>query len=215
MPSTPPPSPLQNPAKRASCTCSSITYLASTKFTTMTLPKINIFYHFWFQWLDPFVLVTTVYALIFTPQVMLDAFIPPPLSAYDPNQGFLVHQLAALFAFVALILGGVLRISNDIKVWRFIIASILVVDVAMLASLYASLKQQDRLSLGAMRSADWSNVIFTGFVTAVRTLSCSWPGLVCRTVPSRSSCELGSETHDLYCTVLTVDLQAPSHLSDT
>lgn len=134
----------------------------------MAPPKIHTFYRFWFLWLDPIILVATVYALVFTPQVMLDALAPPPLSAYNPDQGFLLHQLAALYAFVAIILGGVLRISKDIQLWRVVILAVLVVDVAMLASNYASLKQQDRLSLGALRSADWSNILFTGLVTAIR-----------------------------------------------
>lgn len=134
----------------------------------MAPPKIHKFYRFWFLWLDPIILVATVYALVFTSQVMLDALAPPSLSAYNPDQGFLLHQLAALYAFVAIILGGVLRISKDIQVWRIIILAVLVVDVAMLASNYASLKQQDRLSLGGMRLADWSNIVFTGLVTAIR-----------------------------------------------
>lgn len=134
----------------------------------MTLRNVHVFYRFWFLWLDPVVLIGSVYALLFTPQVMLDAFIPPPQSAYNPSQGFLLHQLAALFAFVAIILGGVLRVSKDIRVWRVVILAVLVVDVAMLTSNYASLKQQGRLSLGAMRSADWSNILFTGLVTPIR-----------------------------------------------
>lgn len=141
----------------------------SNTSVTMALPKIHVFYHFWFKWLDPLVLVPTVYALVFTPQVMLEAFVPPPLSAYNPDQGFLLHQLAAMFAFVAVTLGGILRISNEIKVWRIIIAGVLLVDVAMLASLYTSLKQQDRLGLGAMRAADWGNILFTLLVTVIRT----------------------------------------------
>jgi hypothetical protein len=136
----------------------------------MALPNIHVFYHFWFKWLDPLVLVLTVYALIFTPQVMLDAFVPPPLSAHNPNQGFLLHQLAAIFAFVAITLGGALRVSREIIVWRVIIAGVLLIDIAMLVSIYVNLQQQDRLSLEAMRSADWGNVLFIGLVTAIRIL---------------------------------------------
>lgn len=95
-----------------------------------------------------------MYTLVLTPQVMLNAFVPLPRSAYNPSQGFLLHKLAALFAFVGMILGGVLRVSKDIRDWRVVILPVLIVDVAMLASNYASLRQQGRLSLGAMRSAD-------------------------------------------------------------
>ncbi|XXH01608.1 hypothetical protein Hte_007968 [Hypoxylon texense] len=134
----------------------------------MTLPNIHVFYHIWFKWLDPLVLVPTVYALIFTPQVMLDALVPPPLSIYNPDQGFLLHQLAAMYAFIGIMLGGVLRVSSEIKVWKVVTAGVLLIDVAMLASIYASLKQQDRLSVEAMRGADWGNVLFTGLVTVIR-----------------------------------------------
>lgn len=134
----------------------------------MALPHIHVLYRFWFQWLDPLILLPTIYALLFTPQVMLDAFVPPPLSAYNPDQGFLLHQLAAMYAFVAIVLGGGLRVSNDIKVWRVIIGGVLVVDMVILASIYASLKQQGRL--GSLRSADWGNVLFTGLVTVIRIL---------------------------------------------
>lgn len=43
----------------------------------------------------------------------------------------------------------------------------LAVDIAMLASIQASLKQQDRLR--AMPSADRFNIFFTGFVKAEAT----------------------------------------------
>lgn len=132
----------------------------------MALPHIHILYRVWFQWVDPVVLIPTIYALLFTPQVMLDAFIPPPLSAYNPNQGFLLHQLAAMYAFVAIVLGVGLRVTNEIKVWRVIIAGILVIDVAILASVYVSLEQQSRL--GALRSTDWGNIVFTGLVSIIR-----------------------------------------------
>lgn len=152
---------------------------------TMAPPQIRTFFRFWFLWLDPIILVATVYALVFTPQVMLDALAPPSLSAYNPDQGFLLHQLAALYAFVAIILGGVLRISKDIHVWRVVILAVLVVDVAMLASNYASLKQQDRVSLGAMRSADWSSILFTGLVTAIRIVFLAGVGV--RNVKSKKT----------------------------
>ncbi|CAG8958656.1 hypothetical protein HYFRA_00011497 [Hymenoscyphus fraxineus] len=134
----------------------------------MALPVIHVFYHFWFKWLDPIVLAPTIFAIIFTPQAYLDAFIPPPLSAFNPDHGFVLHQLAAMFTFVAIALGGILRVSHEIKVWRVVIAGILLVDIAMLASAYISLQQQGRLSLGAMRLGDWGNILFTGLVTVIR-----------------------------------------------
>lgn len=134
----------------------------------MPQPTVHSFYHFWFKWLDPLVLVPTVLATVFIPEVMLDSFIPASMSAYNPDQGFLFHHLAALFTFVGIVQGGILRVTDDIKVWRVAQAGVLVVDIAMLASLYVSLGQQGRLSLGLMRSGDWGNVAFTSLVSAVR-----------------------------------------------
>lgn len=133
----------------------------------MSLTRVHIFYRIWFQWLDPLVLVPTICALIFTPQVMLDAFVPPPLSAYNPDQGFLFHQLAAMYAFVAIMLAGGLRVSKDINVWRVIVGGVWVVDMAILVSTYASLEQQGRL--GSLRPGDWGNVLFTGLVLIIRS----------------------------------------------
>lgn len=135
----------------------------------MALTKVHPVYRFWFLWLDPMILVITVYALVFRPEAMWDALIPAsPLSTYEPNNALLFHHLAALYAFMAIILGGLLRASKDIQVWRAVVAAVLVVDIAMLAVAYASLKKQYQLRPDAMRSSDWSNVLFTGLVTAIR-----------------------------------------------
>lgn len=134
----------------------------------MTTRRIHPFYHACFKYMDPLVLAPTVYAAIFDPELMLHSFIPASLSTYNPDQGFLFHQLGALFGFVALVQGGVLRVSDDVKVWKAINAAVLVVDFAMLASLYVSLKQQDRLHLGSLRAGDWGNFFFTAWVTLIR-----------------------------------------------
>lgn len=134
----------------------------------MAQPAVHPFYRFWFKWIDPLVLIPTVYANVFMPEVMLDAFVPASISSYNPDQGFLFHHLAALFTFVGIVQGGVLRVTDDFKVWTVINAGILVVDIAMLVSLYASLEQQGRLSLGLMRSGDWGNLAFTALVATIR-----------------------------------------------
>jgi hypothetical protein len=134
----------------------------------MGLPHIHTFYHVWFKWIDPITLVPTVLATAFMPRVMLDSFVPKELSAYNPDQGFLFHQLAGLFTFVAIVQAGVLRASDEITVWRIVNAGVLVVDVIMLLSLFLSLRQQNRLSFTGIRGADWGNLSFTTLVTAIR-----------------------------------------------
>ncbi|KAJ3535530.1 hypothetical protein NM208_g537 [Fusarium decemcellulare] len=136
----------------------------------MAQPNIHSFYRVWFTCVDPLTLVPTVYALIFTPEFMLEGLIPLTMSAYNPDQSFLFHQLAALYAFVAIMFAGVLRVSPDVKVWRIIIGAVLLIDIAILASMCVSLEHQGRLKLSAWRWQDWGNLVFTGGVAIIRTI---------------------------------------------
>ncbi|KAH6894744.1 hypothetical protein B0T10DRAFT_481037 [Thelonectria olida] len=88
----------------------------------MAPKSIHSFYRIWFTWVDPLTLAPTVYALIFTPEFMLESLVPVTILVYNPDQSFLFHQLAALYAFVGTMLAGVLRVSPDSKVWRTIIS---------------------------------------------------------------------------------------------
>ncbi|KAF5022891.1 hypothetical protein F66182_5051 [Fusarium sp. NRRL 66182] len=131
---------------------------------------INNLYRVWFTWVDPLILIPTVYALIFTPEIMLDSLIPLSISPYNADQGFFFHQLAALYAFVGMILAGVLRASSDIKVWRIVIGAVLLVDLSILVSVYVSIEQQGRMDLAKLRWQDWGNLVFTGWVAVLRSL---------------------------------------------
>ncbi|KAG7407012.1 hypothetical protein Forpe1208_v013348 [Fusarium oxysporum f. sp. rapae] len=137
---------------------------------TMSELNVNNFYRIWFTWVDPLTVLPTVYALIFTPEFILDGLIPLSMSAYNPDQAFLFHQLAALFAFVAIMLAVLLRISSDIKVWRVVIGGVLLIDIAILLSVFVSMKQQGRSELSMFRWQDWGNYLFTGWVAVVRAL---------------------------------------------
>ncbi|KAF4449593.1 hypothetical protein F53441_7160 [Fusarium austroafricanum] len=143
----------------------------------MSQQNIHNFYRIWFTWVDPMTLLPTVYALIFTPEFMLDGLIPLSMSSYNPDQAFLFHQLAALYAFVGIMLAFVLRASSDIKVWRIIIAGVLLIDISILLSVYVSMKQQGRSEFAMFRWQDWGNYIFTGFVAAVRALFLAGVGI--------------------------------------
>ncbi|KAI7764638.1 hypothetical protein LZL87_003843 [Fusarium oxysporum] len=153
----------------------SITHIVSRKketaeVATMSELNVNNFYRIWFTWVDPLTVLPTVYALIFTPEFILDGLIPLSMSAYNPDHAFLFHQLAALFAFVAIMLAVLLRISSDIKVWRVVIGGVLLIDIAILLSVFVSMKQQGRSELSMFRWQDWGNYLFTGWVAVVRAL---------------------------------------------
>lgn len=136
----------------------------------MAQQSIHSFYRVWFTCVDPLTLIPTVYALIYTPEFMLEGLIPPSMAVYNPIEGFFYHQLSALYAFVGIMLGGVLRITSDIKVWKIIVAGVLLIDVSILASVYVSLERQGRLEMEKWRWQDWGNVLWTGGVAIIRGL---------------------------------------------
>lgn len=136
----------------------------------MAQQSIHRFYRVWFTCVDPLTLIPTVYALIYAPEFMLEGLIPPSMAVYNPIEGFFYHQLAALYAFVGMILGGVLRVTSDVKVWRIIVAGVLLIDVAILASMYVSLERQGRLEMASWRSQDWGSLLWTGGVAVIRGL---------------------------------------------
>ncbi|KAF4946780.1 hypothetical protein FGADI_10984 [Fusarium gaditjirri] len=142
----------------------------TAEVATMSELNVHNFYRIWFTWVDPLTVLPTVYALIFTPEFILDGLIPLSMSAYNPDQAFLFHQLAALFAFVAIMLAVLLRVSSDIKVWRVVIGGVLLIDIAILVSVFVSMKQQGRSELSMFRWQDWGNYLFTGWVAVVRAL---------------------------------------------
>ncbi|KAH6884421.1 hypothetical protein B0T10DRAFT_493174 [Thelonectria olida] len=136
----------------------------------MTQPKVHPFYRLWFTTVDPLSLAPTVLGLLFKPNFMMEGLIPATMSVPNPDHSFLFHHLAALYAFLALTLGGVLRATKEIIVWRVIVAGVLMVDLSIVASMFVSLDHQGRLGLATWRWQDWGNLLYTGGVAVIRGL---------------------------------------------
>lgn len=126
------------------------------------------FYYFWFTFVDPLSLLFTAWGLLVKPEFMLQGLVPQYISSYDPHQAFLFHHVAAGYTFIAIILGGVLRVTADRRVWKIVIAGVLQVDLFVLASMYVSLKTQDRFEFSRWRWQEWGNLLYTGGVAALR-----------------------------------------------
>ena len=131
--------------------------------------NVHPFYAFWFTTVDPLTLVPTALGLLLRPSIMIQGLVPATIAPYDPDHGFLFHHLSALYAFLALTLGGVLRASGDIKVWKIVISGVWCIDVAVLASQFHSLEQQGRSALGSWRWQEWGNLAYTGGVMLIRS----------------------------------------------
>jgi disulfide bond formation protein DsbB len=134
----------------------------------MPEPHVNTFYRIWFTWVDPIVLLATVFACISTPQDAVEMLIPASVSPYDPNLAVFVHQAAALYAFMGIMFAVLLRASPDPKVWRIVQGATLFVDLSLIVMTLACLKQQGRSNLEDWRGIDFFNLLFTIWVAVIR-----------------------------------------------
>ena len=116
----------------------------------------------------PLVLSFTVLGCVFDPDSMLDTFVPVSIWPLEAHHKYLLHQLAILYAFMAITFGVLLRASPDPKVWSIVQAGTLFVDVALVAAMYDALKQQGRLDAAKLRSGDWFGLVFTVWVALIR-----------------------------------------------
>jgi hypothetical protein len=135
----------------------------------MAQPHVHPFYRIWFTIVDPTILFITVLICIFFPAKILETIIPPSIEPYNPlSHRPLLHQTAALYAFMGIMYAVLLRASPDPKVWRIVQAATLGVDLALLAIMYTLLVQQDRLDIMVWKSGDWFNFGFTVWVAVIR-----------------------------------------------
>lgn len=84
------------------------------------------------------------------------------------THGPLLHQAAALFGFLGIIHGVLLRVSPDPKVWKIVQAATLGVDISLLATLCNLLRLQGRTDASTWHGGDWFNIFFTVWVALIR-----------------------------------------------
>ncbi|KAH8885602.1 hypothetical protein GQ53DRAFT_350775 [Thozetella sp. PMI_491] len=135
-----------------------------------TAVQMHSVYRIWFTWVDPLITWMTVVLALVNPDLVMDSALPDGVSLRNPDNDFLLQQIAALFAFMGVITTFLLRASADIKVWNIVQAGILLVDVALLVILYITLGHHDRLDPATWRASDWANVLITVWVALLRSL---------------------------------------------
>jgi len=64
----------------------------------------------------------------------------------------------------------VLHASPDPKVWEIVQTATLAVDVALLATMIVSLRQQKRLDWSKWRGVEVKNLMFLGLMSGIRTM---------------------------------------------
>ena len=80
------------------------------------------------------------------------------------------QQTARYTLALCLLQAVLLRATADLRVWQILQLSTLVIDAAMLYSLYWGLSSQGRLAMDKWRSEDWGCLLITLIATLYRTL---------------------------------------------
>lgn len=131
--------------------------------------SIPTFYRIAFLAIDPLIAGHGAYLHIFSPAVVVDAFVPASIAPYNPRYGFLQHQLAGALLMCVIVDLFLLRKTRELWVWDPIQSGQLLWDVVMLASQVYSIWDQGRLNLEGMRLEDWGSFAITGGIGLVRT----------------------------------------------
>lgn len=131
---------------------------------------IPLLYRLYFQWSDPLVCLWAFYMDFFTPEVVINAFIPLHVAPHNPQHDFLLQQLGGGILMLGILDVVLLRYSKDVMVWKILEGATLVYDLVLLYSIYDALGRQGRLSLHDMRATeDWGSIGITALAAVVRT----------------------------------------------
>jgi hypothetical protein len=132
--------------------------------------SVNIpsFFRLFFTWLDPIICIWGAYMDFFDPTLVLSSHIPHPTA--DLGHAMILKQRGGgmlNFGFISAVL---LRYTNDIKIWRIVQVSLLIVDFACFWAIWDVLGVQQRLSPSSWRAEDWGSIVITGTATLTRVL---------------------------------------------
>jgi hypothetical protein len=137
----------------------------------MTTSVVPGFYHFFFTWFDPIVAFSGAVTDFVSPDFVINSLVPKTLrneEGCNPNYKFIFQQAGGGMIAVAFLSGALLRATNDLKVWKYVQAAILLIDIATLYSVWDALRLQSRLQVSTWRGEDWGCVGLTTFVTVLR-----------------------------------------------
>jgi hypothetical protein len=136
----------------------------------MTTSVVPGFYRFFFTWFDLIVAIHAAYNDFVDQEWVMSSLVPKELRSegVDRNYRFIFQQAGGGMLGIALLSGGLLRATNDLKIWRYIQAATLLVDFAFVYSAWDAFRVQDRLEPASWRGEDWGTVVIIALVTSLR-----------------------------------------------
>lgn len=155
---------------------------------TTLITHLHPIYHIWFTWADPIITWATVAAAFTSPGLLFEGLIPPELASIrrDAGHDFLLCQMGGLYIPIALTATVLLRISKDVKVWNVTQASILLVDLVLIAISGRSLQTRGVLtSPSEWAASDYQGLGLTVWVAVLRACYLTGLGVKTQTVKAK------------------------------
>ena len=147
-----------------------------------TVEDIPAFYRFMFLWFEPFWAFNGSTMAAFLPTLYLETMAPH--ATYDARYQVLLDQVAALYLLFAFNEAVVLRVTGEVKVWKAILAGIVVCDIIHIYGTACALGSTTFFDPLSWRSYDWFNICFLFGMIPVRL------GFILETGFSRKSKDL-------------------------
>lgn len=131
--------------------------------------SIPSFYRVWFTVIDPILSLFGVFGNLLTPTVILNSYSPFYASPPTTETIFLLDTTAGFLAGLTFLQVVLLRAKpTDVTVWRALQASIVLVDIGMLAGLVRVLSAEGRADWKVWRVQEWTNMGITAAVLIIR-----------------------------------------------
>jgi hypothetical protein len=130
---------------------------------------IPSFYRIWFTIVDPLLALVGVFSNLFAPAATLSSHSPSYISPPATETTLLVDTVAGFLAGLVFLQVVLLRARpSDMTVWRALLASTLLVDIAMLGGSARALSSQGRTDRRVWRTEEWTHLPITAGVVVIR-----------------------------------------------
>ncbi|KAF1949625.1 hypothetical protein CC80DRAFT_257221 [Byssothecium circinans] len=131
------------------------------------LPSIPLAYRLLLLYIEPVMAFNGAVLCIFNPRLFLNTF--SPNLSYAPSNQIVYDQLAATYALFAFNQAIVLRVSKDIRVWKAIVAGILLCDCIHVWAGWKVMVQDGNTMPQGWRPEDWVAVLALAVPMALRS----------------------------------------------
>jgi hypothetical protein len=121
--------------------------------STMTPPNIPFWYRLWQLYLEPIAALGGTYHLHWVPEEYFSYM--PATSRYTATSQIVYDQLASTYLLFAFIEGVVLRVVDDIRVWRYIVFGLALCDAGHIYAAWCEMGTEMVLSPGLWSQKDF------------------------------------------------------------